>query len=42
MRILTAKEQLIQELVSMLIEQDDQTIEMAKNILTEVLKYTRQ
>lgn len=39
---LTAKEQLIQELVSMLIEQDSQTIEMAKNILTEILKYTRQ
>lgn len=39
---LTDKEELIKDLVSMLIEQDDKTIELVKNILTEVLKYARQ
>jgi transcriptional regulator with XRE-family HTH domain len=39
---LTSNEQLIKELVSMLIEHDPKTVEMAKNILTEVLRYSRQ
>lgn len=39
---LTPNEQLIKELILMLIEHDPETIEMAKNILTEVLKYARK
>lgn len=39
---LSSHEQLINELISMLIEHDPKTIEMAKNILTEILKYSRQ
>lgn len=34
-------EALIKEIVSMLIEQDEQSLAMAKNILSEVLKHSR-
>lgn len=38
---LPANEEVIQEVVSMLIQHDEATIEMAKNILSEVLKRSR-
>ncbi|MFC3803829.1 helix-turn-helix domain-containing protein [Cohnella sp. GCM10012308] len=39
---LPANEKIIQEVVSMLIQHDEGTIEMGKNILSEVLKRSRQ
>jgi transcriptional regulator with XRE-family HTH domain len=39
---LAANEKLIQEIVSMLIGHDEESIEMARNILSEVLKKPRQ
>ncbi|MCS7464517.1 helix-turn-helix domain-containing protein [Paenibacillus doosanensis] len=38
---LPSNEKIIQEIVAMLVQHDDQTIEMAKNILTEVLRHSR-
>ncbi|OXS58780.1 transcriptional regulator [Cohnella sp. CIP 111063] len=39
---LPASEKVIREIVSMLVRHDEQTIEMAKNILSEVLKHSRK
>ncbi|RED54675.1 helix-turn-helix domain-containing protein [Cohnella phaseoli] len=39
---LPTNEKVIQEIVSMLVRHDVQTIEMAKNILSEVLKHSRK
>ncbi|MFI8711974.1 helix-turn-helix domain-containing protein [Brevibacillus brevis] len=39
---LSDKEELIKELVSMLIDQNPDTIEMAKNILKEVIRYSQK
>ncbi|WP_079914149.1 helix-turn-helix domain-containing protein [Paenibacillus sp. 32352] len=38
---LPSNEKVIQEIVSLLVQHDEQTINMAKNILTEVLRHSR-
>jgi len=38
---LPSNEKVIQEIVSLLVQHDEQTIEMAKSILTEVLRHSR-